>query len=80
MVDRERITSDSRRRLPRVKVNVIVLGALVLTALTLAPGHGLWDGVRPLTRSVYVGVVVGIVGRRYPWIDGQPPRRGTRRS
>ena len=74
MVNRERITSDSRRRLPRVKVDVIVLGALVLTALTLAPGHGLWGWALALVAVVSVGVVVGIVGRRYPWINGQPPR------
>ena len=47
MADRVRITSDSRRRPPRVKVDVIVLVVLVLTALTLAPGHGLWDGLWP---------------------------------
>ena len=82
MADRVRITSDSRRRPPRVKVDVIVLGVLVLTALMLAPGgHGLWGWALALVAVVSVGVVVGIVGRRYPWIHGQPPRaRRTRRS
>jgi O-antigen/teichoic acid export membrane protein len=81
MAERERTTSDSRRRLPRVKVDVIVLGVLVLTALTLAPGHGLWGWALALVAGLSVGVVVGIFGRRYPWIHRQPPRaRRTRRS
>jgi len=64
-----------------VKVDVIVLGVLVVTALTLVPGHGLWGWALALVAVVSVGVVVGIVGRRYPWIHGQPPRaRRTRRS
>jgi len=67
MADRVRITSDSRRRPPRVKVDVIVLVVLVLTALTLAPGHGLWGWALALVAGVFVGVVVGIAGRRYPW-------------
>ena len=81
MADRERITSDLRRRLPRVKVDVIVLVFLLVTALTLAPGHGLWGWALALVAGVSVSVVVGIVGRRYPWIHGQPPRaRRTRRN
>jgi hypothetical protein len=81
MADRVRITSDSRRRPPRVKVDVIVLVVLVLTALTLAPGHGLWGWALALVAGVFVGVVVGIAGRRYPWIHGQLPRaRRTRRN
>jgi O-antigen/teichoic acid export membrane protein len=80
-MDRERITSDSMGRLPRVKVDVIVLVVLVVTALTLLPGHGLWGWALALVAVVSVGVVVGILGRRYPWISGQPPRaRRTRRS
>ena len=80
MAGRERTTS--RRRLPRVKVDVIVLGVLVLIALTLAPGgHGLWGWALALVAGLSVGVVVGIFGRRYPWIHRQPPRaRRTRRS
>jgi O-antigen/teichoic acid export membrane protein len=81
MVDRERVTSGSMRRLPRVKVDVIVLGVLVVSALTLGPGPGLWGWALALVAVVSVGLVVGIVGRRYPWIHGQPPRaRRTRRS
>ena len=65
-----------------VKVDVIVLGVLVLTALMLAPGgHGLWGWALALVAGLSVGVVVGIFGRRYPWIHRQPPRaRRTRRS
>jgi O-antigen/teichoic acid export membrane protein len=78
MTDRERIASDSRRRLPRVKVDVIVLVVLVVAALTLAPRHGLWGWVLALVAVASVGVVVGIVGRRYPGISGQ--RRRARRA
>ena len=31
MADRERVTPDSRRRLPRVKVDVVVMVVLVVT-------------------------------------------------
>jgi hypothetical protein len=44
MADSERVTSDSRRRLPRVKVDVVVTVVLVVTILRFAPGHGLSGG------------------------------------
>jgi len=79
MTDRERITSDSRRRLPRIKVDVIVLVVLVVTVVRLAPGHGLSGWALGLVAVMSVGVVVGVLGRRYPWIHGQRRSR-TRRG
>jgi len=81
MTDRERITSDPRRQLPRVRVDVIVLVVLVITVLRFAAGHGLWGWVLALGAVLSVAVVVGILGRRYPWIHGQPRKpRQPRRS
>ena len=74
MADRERVTSDSRRWLPRVKVDVVVMVVLVVTILGFAPGHGVSGWVLGLVAVISVGVAVGVLGRRYPWIHGQPRR------
>ena len=61
--------------MPRVRVDVIVLFVLVTLVLALAPGHGALGWVLALVGAVSVGVVVGALGRRYPWIYGARRRR-----
>jgi hypothetical protein len=52
-------------------VDVAVLIVLIVLVLSFAPGHGLGGWTLALVSAVLVGVVMGIVGRRYPSIYGQ---------
>jgi O-antigen/teichoic acid export membrane protein len=65
----------------KVKVDVVVLGVLVVLVLSIAPGHGFWGWALALGGAVVVGAVIGIVGRRHQWIYGQrrTAGRGRRR-
>jgi O-antigen/teichoic acid export membrane protein len=67
--------------MPRMKPDVVVLIVLVILVLRFVPGHGLWGWVLAVAGVVLVGVVMGIVGRRYPWIYGRrhSARGGTRK-
>jgi O-antigen/teichoic acid export membrane protein len=58
----------------RIRVDVIVLVVLVALVLWLAPGHGVWGWAAAVGGAMLVGVVVGALGRRYPWIYGERPR------
>jgi hypothetical protein len=59
----------------RVRVHVIVLVILVALVLALAPGHGVLGWVLAVVGAMLVGVVVGLLGRRYQWIYGARRRR-----
>jgi hypothetical protein len=60
--------------LVRVRVDGIVLVVLVALVLGLAPGHGALGWVLAVVGVLLAAVVVGLLGRRYPWIHGAPRR------
>lgn len=66
-------------RLPRVKLDVIVLVVLVMVVLSFAPGHGAWGWAVALLGAVAAGGAMGLVGRRYPWIYGRRRKQIQRR-
>jgi hypothetical protein len=59
---------------PKINADMVVLVVVVVAFLAFAPGHGVWGWVLAFLALVLVGAIVGVVGRRYPWIHGRGSR------
>jgi fatty acid desaturase len=70
----ERLGTSRRFRRWR-NLDTWLLAAVVVGVLILAPGHGVIGWVVALVLAGIAGGVIGIVGRRYPWIHLKRRRR-----
>jgi hypothetical protein len=64
--------------MPRITADKIALFLAVVLALWLTPGHGLWGWLALFAGAAVLGAILGILGRRFPWVYGAKSSRKSR--